>query len=308
MRFIVLVVLLTVAPAAWSQAAGEGERSTLDVIEDCSQSASEETYGLTDLEKECPGLRRALEESGYLALLSDDVREVLHVYDLADLLQVDSWYAARQARDVDVATLTPVLASLREQESERPLTWFERFKRWLGTLLERQSSDPDNWLARWLDEVDVSAAVTRTILMGLIALIVVLAIAIVLNELRVAGVLRGSRGRREAAVDATVAGPALGAATDFETLSADRKAPMLLRMLVTTLVQSGRLRTERSLTYRELCTRATFDDSEQREVFRRVAALAERTVYGSGAVSAEEIEPVVAAARALDVQLRVSPA
>jgi hypothetical protein len=301
-------VLLSVAPAAWCQAAGEGERTGMDLIDDCSESASEETYGLTDLEKECPGLTSALEETGYLALLAEDVRKVLHVYDLADLLQVDYWYAEREARDVDVETLTPVLASLREHESERPLTWFERFKRWLGTMLERRSNDPDNWLSRWLKEVDVSAAIARTILMGLIALIVVVAIAIVLNELRVAGVLRARRGRRDAAVDATVGGSASSDATDLDALSADRKAPMLLRMLVASLVQSGRLRTERSLTYRELCTRATFDDNTQREVFQRVAALAERTVYGSGAVSAEEVEPIVAAARALDVQLRGSPA
>ena len=78
----------------------------------------------------------------------------------------------------------------------------------------------------------------------------------------------------------------------------DRKASMLLRMLVATLVQSGRLRTERSLTHRELCARATFDDAQQRQSFQRVAALAERTVYGSRDVPAEEVEPIVAAARA----------
>jgi hypothetical protein len=77
-----------------------------------------------------------------------------------------------------------------------------------------------------------------------------------------------------------------------------------LRMLVTTLVQSGRLRAERSLTHRELSARARFDDAQQRESFQRVAALAERTVYGSVAVPAEEIEPIVAAARELDAQLR----
>jgi hypothetical protein len=75
-------------------------------------------------------------------------------------------------------------------------------------------------------------------------------------------------------------------------------------MLVTTLVQSGRLRTERSLTHRELSARARFDDDHQRESFQRVAALAERTVYGSGDVPAEEVEPIVAAARELDAQLR----
>jgi hypothetical protein len=94
---------------------------------------------------------------------------------------------------------------------------------------------------------------------------------------------------------------------DLDALSADLKAPALLRRLVATLVRSGRLRTERSLTYRELCTRARFDDAQQLDCFRRVAALAERTVYGYG-VSAEEVEPLVAAARALDAQLRGTPA
>jgi len=94
------------------------------------------------------------------------------------------------------------------------------------------------------------------------------------------------------------------AAVDLDSLPLDRKASMLLRMLVTTLVQSGRLRTERSLTHRELSARANFDDAGQRESFQRVAALAERTVYGSHAVSPSEVEPIVAAARALDAQLR----
>jgi hypothetical protein len=102
-------------------------------------------------------------------------------------------------------------------------------------------------------------------------------------------------------------GAAAGSGEDPEdpaTPSANRQASMLLRMLVQTLVRSGRLRTERSLTYRELCDRATFDDAGQRESFGRVAALAERTLYGGAEVSAAEIEPVAAAAHALDAQLR----
>ena len=70
MRFSVFLVLLAIAPAAWSQAAGQDERSALDVIDRCSESADEETIGLTALEEECPGVTRALEQSGYLSLLS----------------------------------------------------------------------------------------------------------------------------------------------------------------------------------------------------------------------------------------------
>ena len=92
MRFSVFLVLLALAPAAWSQAAGpDEERSPLDLIESCGDSADEESIGLTALEEECPGLTRALEQSGYLALLSTSQRDALDGYDLSDLLTLDDW-------------------------------------------------------------------------------------------------------------------------------------------------------------------------------------------------------------------------
>ena len=118
MRSIALLVLLAAAPAAWSQAAGhDQERSApLDVIGDCSDSADEEAVGLTALEEECPGLTRALEQSGYLPLLSTSLRDELDVYDLSDVLTVDDWYAEdSSAPNPDVAVLGPILDSLRAQ-------------------------------------------------------------------------------------------------------------------------------------------------------------------------------------------------
>jgi uncharacterized protein DUF4129 len=130
----------------------------------------------------------------------------------------------------------------------------------------------------------------------------VMVIGVVYNELRTAGLLRQRPVVQDDAVNAATS--ASGDATELDALAAERKASMLLRMLVATLVRSGRLRTERGLTYRELSARATFDDAQQRESFRRVASLAERTVYGGREITAEEVEPVVAVARALDAQLR----
>ena len=309
MRCRVLLVLLAIAPASWCQAAGQDKSSALDVIERCSDSADEETIGLTALEEECPGVTQALQLSGYLPLLSTALRDEMDVYDLSDLLLVDSWYedAAPAARNIDVGTLGPILGSLRSQEPERPLGRFERFKRWLRAMLEQQGGRSDNWLSRWLEEVRISKAVETGILYSSVALILGLTILVILNELRVAGVFRK---RRKPEAD-PMAGSAMAAADDaedFDSLTADRKASVLLRMLVTTLVKSGRLSTQRSLTHRELCVRARFDDARQRESFQRVAALAERTVYGGSAVSTEEIEPIAAAARDLDAQLRGAPA
>ena len=92
MRFSVFLVLLAIVPAAWCQAAGQDERSALEVIDQCSESADEETIGLTAFEEECPGVTRALEQSGYLSLLSTASRDELDGYDLSDLLFVDYWY------------------------------------------------------------------------------------------------------------------------------------------------------------------------------------------------------------------------
>ena len=310
MRCVALLLLLAAAPAVSSQTAGQDERSAIDVIERCGDSADEDAIGLTSLEEECPGLTGALEASGYLALLSTAERAELDAYDLGDLLQIDSLYEEQADRDLNVGTLEPVLASLREQKPERPLTSFERFKRWLRSLLDRRSSgsDDEDWLARWLRDVDVPDAIARSILYVSILLILALAVAVVVNELRVAGVFRRRRGLHDDdVVTAAAVVAAREASGDLDSLSVDRKASKLLRMLVTTLVQSGRLRTERSLTHRELCVRAAFDNAEQRESFRRVAALAERTVYGVGEIPAAEVEPIVAAARALDAQLRGAP-
>ncbi|HEY7639982.1 MAG TPA: hypothetical protein VH814_09675 [Steroidobacteraceae bacterium] len=308
MRSVVLLVLLALAPAVWCQTAGEARGSALDVIDRCGDSAPEDTYGLTDLESECPGLTNALEESGYMELLPPAARDQLSVYDLTEVAQVGRRYGQDEPADVDVGMLGPILDALRLPAIEPPPpSWFERFMRWLRELLEQRAKDPDNWLSRWLEGVNVSVVVVRTILLLALTLLIGVGIVVVVNELRTAGVLR----RRPVAPDAdagAVAGLASDDIGDLDSLSADRKAPMLLRMLVATLIKSGRLRTERSLTCRELSARANFDDAQQRDCFRRVATLAERTVYGHGEVSAEEVEPIVAAARALDAQLRGAPA
>jgi hypothetical protein len=306
-RSIVLLILLAIAPAAWCQAAGDADRSAIELISDCSDSAKEDVVGLKDLESACPGLMQALQEAGYLPLLSTAERDAMDVYGLSDLLTVDDWYREREGREVDASTLAPILESLRAQEPERAPSLLERLQRWLRSLFERQQQgDKDNWLSRWFDELDVSEKIVRSILLGAIALLLIMVIGVIYNELRAAGLLRQRPVVQDDAVKA--ASSASGDAADLDALSADRKASMLLRMLVATLVRSGRLRTERGLTYRELSARATFDDAQQRESFKRVASLAERTVYGGRELTADEVEPVVAIARALDAQLRGAPA
>ncbi len=206
---------------------------------------------------------------------------------------------------MSVDRLQPVLASLQEElRPDRPLTWFGRLKQWLRGIFDRQQEDTGSWWERWLRDVEVPQKVTRGILYGLVALIVLLAVAVVLNEVRVAGVLNRRVPRRGRSLGHD---PASGLApltnADLDSVEPSERPAALLRMLVTTLVNSGRLRTEKSLTHRELGRRAMFDAAEQRECFERVASLGERLLYGAGGASGDEIDKVVTAGRALEHQL-----
>jgi hypothetical protein len=89
---------------------------------------------------------------------------------------------------------------------------------------------------------------------------------------------------------------------DLDNAARSERPSILLQMLVATLVKTGRLQAERSLTHRELTARARFDDSSQRESFGRVAQLAERVVYG-GDESPAELDEVVQAGGALHAKL-----
>jgi hypothetical protein len=77
----------------------------------------------------------------------------------------------------------------------------------------------------------------------------------------------------------------------------------LLRALVKRLLQTGRLRSERSLTHRELIARTSFDSDGQKIVFANVARTAETLLYGSQSAAPELVESVTRQGRELLLQL-----
>ena len=299
MRPIVAALLLVIASAAWSQTADRGAALALSAR--CGESAPADTVGMEAPEQACPGITQALDHLGYLALLPQELRDELDGADLLDLLDIEHRYSvAPDSHALDPATLAPILASLQPPQSEQPLSLFERFKRWLRDSFDRQQADSESWLSRWLQGTRVPDAVSRALIYASIVLVLVLALAVVINELRAAGVFRR---RAKPALTSAVSGTASTNAAALEMLRGEGRAPALLRMLVRTLVHSGRLRAERSLTHRELCEQAAFDDDRQRERFRYVALLAERTLYAGAEATPEEIEAAAEAARALNAQL-----
>jgi hypothetical protein len=300
-RSIVFVLWLLAAPAVFAQE----DRSARQVLDECIESVADDVIGMTALEQQCPGLEQALTELGLDPFIADWQRDTIGVYGLMTLQSVaDRYSEPPAARTVQVESLQSILDELKQPvQAERPLTLAERFKRWLRNLMGQQDAARDSWLNRWFEEHSLSETAQKILLYGAVILVVLLAVAVIVNEVRVARKGRRKKDRMGAPDDAGLPAGALAARSlDLEAAARSERPSILLQMLVAALVKTGRLQAERSLTHRELAARAKFDDSSQRESFRRVAQLAERVVYGGDNAPAE-LDEVVQAGRALHSQL-----
>jgi hypothetical protein len=293
--------MFLVAPAALAQSEGSARQA----IEECVEALEPDAAGLEEIEATCPDIRVALEELGITDLVSEDQLSQLNRDGLRSMSELVARYEQPPEREtIGSETLAPVLDSLRKPPvPEQSLSWYERFKRWLREIFERNASqsDQDSWLSRWLDEHPLPEVVRSALLYGSVGFVVLLALGIIINEVRTAA--RGRRRRSAAAADGSDITGAWAHAAAFDGGIGGERPSALLRLLIATLVKTGRLNGAQSLTHRELAKRARFDDSSQRECFQKVAQLAEREVFSGKELASADLDDVVRAGRNLDAQL-----
>jgi hypothetical protein len=286
---------------AFSQAPASD--AAAQVIADCANREHASEIGLTAMEQACPGVTAALNESGDLALLSQGQLEQLSAEGLRQLqLLREDYSPAEHHSDRRVATdsLSEILANLHKQSvREQPPSWFERLMTWLRGL--RKNSAHDN--RSWLENFEPSARALQITRWILIATVVLLAFAVVVNELRAAGLLRRLRARSPSARSVEIPVASNGSEARIEDAPLSERPSLLLQMIVSDLSRSGRLRSDRSLTHRELGTHANFDTDVQRVIFRRLANLAELLLYGHRSIPATDIDATVREALSLRAQV-----
>jgi hypothetical protein len=300
-RSIFLALMLLAAPAALAQSEG----SARQVIEECVGALEPDVIGLEQIEETCPDLRLALEELGITDLVSETQLSLLSRDGLRSLLKLAAHYEQEpEHAAIGSDTLAPVLDSLRQPPvPEQSLSWFQRFERWLRELLDRKAaqSGNDSWLSRWLEEHSLPETVRWALIYGSMALVVLLGVGIVINEVRTA--TRGRRRKSTATVDVTNASSELRLAGSDVEVGGDQPSA-LLRSLIATLVRTGRLHGAHSLTYRELAKRARFDDSSQRESFQKIAQLAELEMFSGQELASDDLAHALHLGRNLDAQLK----
>ncbi len=303
MKWRTLAALLVLAaPAAAVDAA---EPDAVAVIDACLQRLDAQLdVGYERIARRCPDLAPALERSGFAAWLPQGWKESRNDLSAGSLKElralVTRELATRAAtRTPRVARLKEILTELGSTGQQRSGAWY-RFKRWVRSLFERAGQqNRESWLSRLVARVGVSDAAIEIITYVALGFVVALALFIVFNELRLAGLL-GKRADRSG--EHETAAPGAGWQlewSDVERAPLIDQPRLMLELVAARLTHLRRLPPAGAFTAREIVRAANLSEVEDRRRLQELALTAERVRYAQEHVSPTIVESVMGHAREL---------
>jgi len=301
-----IMVALVIAPAAVAQ------NAALNSIDACIHRLNPDVdVGYQRIAARCPELIRRLEQSRWSGWLPSDWKRPGNdlsaggLRELRELLARESTLHER-ARAPSLERLPDVLASLARPHHEAN-GWWDRVKTWLHEVFERREQTGDNgWLTRMIDEIGPFQTYVELTSYIALALVIVLAVYIVVNELRVSGVLGGLRGRfaHQNVLPIRLQGDE-PARDDVQRAPLRQQPRLLLELIVARLTEDSCLPPARGLTVHELTRAARLPDENDRNRLAELARASERIRFSSAEVPHDVIAGAVANGRAL--LERISP-
>ena len=275
---IALLLVLAAAPRAWAVDA-------LGAIDACiRQLDAGLDVGYQRIAARCPDLGPALATSPWAVWLPPDWSRSGNELSAGGLAELRTLLARNLTgvageRPLNVGHLGPLLAELGRGEPPRG-GWWARFKDWLHGLFgpRPQPTDP-GWLRRLFGDVSLSQALREAIVWGALATLIGLAGAIVVNELRIAGLLRPLRQRSTGAREAGAAATGNLTLQDVDRAGVLQQPRLLLELIVTRLAEQERLPATRALTVRELVRAARLPDAADCVRLQALGAACERVRF-----------------------------
>ena len=251
----------------------------------------------------CPEFAAALAESAWGGALLGVSADELRPNAFVELAKLAKGYERAEANEHDLraATLDDVLAGLKLDEPTVAPTIWERIRMWLDEQFGGRNAVAPEWLAKWLEQLSPSERVVRYLVIALGILLAAATTAVVINELRVAGLLAGSVLRKYSPLAPPEPERPDSSARDWDDVARAplaRRPALILAIVLDTLRQRGRAPRD-SLTHRELLRAGTGFDAEQSAAFTAVVTAAERVTFGDWRPVDDELDGVLARGRAL---------
>src|SRR6266436_3229764 len=299
MRRWLLALVLAAAGSPGAQA-----RDALGALDACLRQLDRNLdVGYPHIAARCPDLAPSLAQSEWAAWLPRDWNRpdsLLSADGLTELrtLLTRAPASAADGRAPRVARVAAVLATLTQPDQPRG-GWWARFRQWLREALTPPPQRADQgWLRRMIGDMGLSQAVLEGIVWGALLLVIALAGAVVVNELRVAGLLK--RGQRApGSTRAAARLPAAVTVQELEQASPFRQPTLLLELITTRLAEQDRLPPARALTVHELTRAARLPGESDRERLRELATTCERVRFGDRQESSSTLAAAIARGREL---------
>jgi len=280
--------------------AGVADAGPRELIDACVQNSpdDDDTTGIKDLEAACPGLGAALDELGVGPLLSPSAQKGLTRESLTRLVELATPRPAGTRAELHRESLERILPTL-QRAAEAP-SWWSRLKAWLRSLMGGKPNEPgSSWLEKWLTGWTIPEAVASVLFFTLAGLVIALALGIIVNELRAAGVFGGRPAAARGSPDEAGALFPVRSLADVAGAPLERRAALMFELLVNRLSASGRLGAVRDRTHREIRSLAPFAGAADGERFGRLAAVAEEQLFSSRAVDAVRVQAALTDGEAL---------
>jgi len=258
----------------------------------------------------CPDLTPSLIQSQWAAWLPRDWNQpgnLLSADGLTELrtLLTRQPFAAPDGRAPRVARVAAVLATLQPDQPRGG--WWARFRQWLREALTPPPQRADQgWWRRLITDLGVSQAVLEGIAWGALALVLALVSAVLVNELRVAGLLKGWK-RRSARGRLGPARPAALTLLELERTGPSQRPRLLLELVTARLGEQDRLPPARALTVHELTRAARLPQESDREHLKELAAVCEWVRFSDRETAPHRLAAALAHGRELLAALETPP-
>jgi hypothetical protein len=291
---VAVLIAAVVAPHVLAQ-------DGLAAIDACMQRLDPQS-GYDQIALRCPELIPNLEASTSAAWLPAGWRAPNADLSAASLVELRQLLAHElslhvPSRPLDEVALKRILVGLGSAESPATAPW-ARFTRWLREALERR--DPASAHGWWESgRATPSQTVMDAIGYACLVMVVAMAVALIVNELRVAGVFTVPRRRA-----AGGAGMALRTHTApdwsaIESAPARERPRLLLDLISARLVELNRLPPAGAFTIRELLQQVRSLRGEDASWLAEVALTAEQTRFSREPVPAATLERAIVHGRRL---------
>jgi hypothetical protein len=253
----------------------------------------------------CPELTAALAHSAWAPWLPADWNQRGNQLSAQGLTELRTLLSRSLTLGTPVRAPRPeyaaaVVARISQADAARH-GWWERLKAWLRGVTAGDEGDSAQ-LGAWFGAQDFPHGVAQAVAWLALALVVAIALAIFVNELRIAGVLKvrsaASRG------DPRVAGrEADHTLIEVERHDLREQPALLLELIADSLTAQGRLPPARALTAGELLRGAHLADESGRAWLAELTATCEQLRFSIRDVGGAGIASAIAAGRRVLVGL-----